>query len=74
MEQEVGLPEKKQAMKELWKESWRSKVEGWRDTVAAEGLLRRQQLGLKAPIHRKDTEEAEIPWQGAATEKESSGT
>ena len=68
--EEVELLEKKHAMKELLKERRRTKVEGWRDTVAAEALLRRQQLGLKAPkreltipevsevgVHWKDTEQ-----------------
>ena len=61
--EEVELLEKKQAMKELLKEKRRTKVEGWRDTLAvedgtyskdsnAEGDLYVFEVG----VHQKDME------------------
>ena len=51
-------------------------MEAWRDTVATEGCLRRQQLGLKAPKAEGDLfvsgSEVLCPSRGAAAEKRSS--
>ena len=64
--------ERKQAMKEFLTETRRRKVEGWRDTVAAEcGFTQKQAAGSQSSeaegdlsvsevgVHRKDTEEGQ---------------
>ena len=70
--EEVELLEKKKEMRELSKERRRTKVEGWRDTDAAEvKLLRRQHLGLKAPNRR--LAEPEVSWKGTGWNLKSAG-
>ena len=85
----MELLEKKQAMEELFKERRKTKVERWRDTVAAEGgVTQKAPAGSRSSeaegdlfvsevgVHQRDTEGSKILWpcQGAAAEKKSSRT